>query len=759
MLQRLIAKKRLLIIIFSIFLLAFRLKDLLPIEDHFTWDGPGHKVLLRIFIQLSSNFLAEGYVEDWFGGFPAFRFYPPFFSFLGAIPYWVGFDLDTSFRIAIILSIMVFISGYTYFVSYFLNPILTFSALFLYLSFQGDPTLAVSLPGVWGGNFPSLLGTGLAYFSIGSILRSNCFSNNFESKYLYFGLASISLLGYSHFLSFIFCYMLVFLYFLFQIKKIFHMESPKKWIVLLVIILPIFIAYPSLYGPIFNSIESSGDTLFSPYPFIETLLGFNHSSYRLTDLIVQPLRIIPGIFIIGIIFFKKKNSTDLFLVSSLVLLFFLCQDISISRIFYFTKIHFYRAWDLFLGFYFLIGVLGFSKLLNHFKIDYSIYAISLLSLLFLGYRYQSDPVDNSIYDYFNKSIQQINMKPTDHLLSEVTTSYPWSKSPHKVLSWIQEKGIYSQNGLMLESSWTPFVDRLYLPMQNEKDFVWGFQDPRRSFNLIMPKEELSLRYLHERKISHILTKTNSFRKNFSFLNKFNKNQYNLFEEIDNPIKILSTTNSENIESSYNNINKKEILGLVRISTTLGNTKKEVPQDFFLKSFNLLQDQNYKNFTFVDLDPYWREMQNSNFQHAVAGILIYNPENFSIVETIPIEKWKQNILNQNQNINFLTNDIQKNGNLIESDSDCYPVVFNQSYFPELELNLSQQTNKSLQFYRTQFNQTLVCLNQDQFNLVHLNSLYLPSFLGRIKFFGMIFTFLFWLVSSIFVYKKTSALGKL
>jgi uncharacterized membrane protein len=485
MLQRLIAEKRLLIIIFSIFLLAFRLKDLLLIEDHFTWDGPGHKVLLQIFIQLSSDFLAEGYVKDWFGGFPAFRFYPPFFSFLGAIPYWVGFDLDTSFRIAIILSVLVLIIGYTYFVSYFLNPILTISALFLYLSFQGDPTLGVSLPGVWGGNFPSLLGTGLVYFSIGSILRSNCFSNNLDSKHLFFGIASISLLGYSHFLSFIFCYMIIFLYCLFQIKEIVLIQSPKRWILLIILTLPILIALPSLYGPIFNSSETSGETLFSPYLFFETLIGFNHSYFKLTDILVQPLRIIPFIFILGIIFFKKKNLTELFLFTSMILLFFLCQDISISRIFHFTKVHFYRTWDLFLGFYYLIGVLGLSRLLAKFKMDSSLYLVSVLSLLFLGYRYQSDdPVDNSIRDSFEKSIHRVNIEPTNYLLSEATTSYPWNKSPHKSLSWIQEKGIRSQNGLMLESSWTPFVDRLYLPMQNENDFVWGFQDPRRSLKLV-----------------------------------------------------------------------------------------------------------------------------------------------------------------------------------------------------------------------------------------------------------------------------------
>lgn len=107
------------------------------------------------------------------------------------------------------------------------------------------------------------------------------------------------------------------------------------------------------------------------------------------------------------------------------------------------------------------------------------------------------------------------------------------------------------------------------------------------------------------------------------------------------------------------------------------------------------------------------MQNSNFRHVVSRILIYNPENFSIVENIPVEKWKQSIRIHNQSINN-NKDLSKKINSIDTDSDCNPVVYNQSYFPELQLKISQQTNSNFLLYRTNFNQTYICLNHDLIN---------------------------------------------
>ena len=133
--------------------LFFKISNLVSITDSQTWDGSGHKVLLNIFIQLSSQFLAEGYVDDWFGGFPAFRFYPSFFAFLGSLAFHLGLDLDTSFRVSIWMTVLVLIVGYYYLVRAFLKPVFAISALFLYLSFQGPPTLGTSFAGIWGGNF------------------------------------------------------------------------------------------------------------------------------------------------------------------------------------------------------------------------------------------------------------------------------------------------------------------------------------------------------------------------------------------------------------------------------------------------------------------------------------------------------------------------------------------------------------------------------------------------------------------------------
>lgn len=738
-------------IIFSISIAAvvFKFSSIATLYDYQTWDGPGHKVLLNIFIKLSSQFLAEGYVDDWFGGFPAFRYYPSFFAFLGSLPFHLGFDIDTSLRLSIWLTALILLAGYYYFASTFLNIILSFSALFLYLSFQGPPTLGSSFAGIWGGNFPSLLGTGLSFFSLGSLLRIHLKSEKIDYANLCFFFFSLCLLGFTHYLNFIFTYLIVSIYIIIFFLKIFLDDSKQNKIsknafgILLISFFALIVVLPSFYGPIFQSSESSGETLLVIYPFIENILGINTSSNQVNELLISPVKLIPLFLSVGIIFFKRVNYKYTFLILSYVCLFIISQDLSVPKILFYSNIHFYRAWDIFLGIHFIVSMIGLSQIFKKYNLENTIFALSVICLFFLGYKYKDNNFDSNIYKQWNNEISQYKFNENEYVFIEETTKFPWDHSPHKALSWMQSRKINTVNGLMVESSWTPYVNRLYIPFRNNFNFIWGHQDPYITYELEKPSLETTIEYLNKRNITKVISKTQVFDNDIQSLITIDSDyhvQLTKKDTSDSNITIHSI-----IQNNSNSLKKEPlIIGLIRESTILNYTDKKKPIDFFIESFKL-QNEFPKDSIFIDLDAYWKSKQILKYSIPFHKVIIYSSDRFKVKEELTLKEWDKFIFDNNKRI-FPNLESYK-----KSRDNCEANLINQSYFPDLYLD---SISKNLMF-RTHFNQTLVCgLEKEKLNLQELHFQF-PILLGRLKFLLMIFISFFWLVSGFALFKKTNA----
>jgi len=678
--------KRIAIYILFILLLVYRFRSLFLLDESVSWDAPGHKILIGIFSKLGKEFLAEGYVEDWFGGFPAFRFYPPAFSLIGSLPHWLGWNLDLSLRFAVLVTIVILSLGYVYFTSVFLPTEIAFVSLFLYASFSGSPVLGASFAGVWGGNFPSLLGSGLTYFAIGSWIR---YTRNRHPKHLVICVLSLSLLGYTHYLGFIFCYFILFVLFLF------HKDNPEKKKNFIFLFLPVLFALPSLYGPIFQGNENLGETLFAYYPFLQTMFGETESDSVLKQFLLTPARMIPFLFLIGVFLsFQNIKENGPYIIVCFVF-FLMTQDVSFVKFFSFTKIHFYRSWDLFLGIFYMLAVKGFWEYKPTISTKYALYGIGIIALILLGPKSFGSPLSPSAISD-SVSFLRKNIPPHSNLYLETTLSAPWNRSPHLALSWIYESDFKSDNGLMVESSWTPFVQRLYLPIQNENDFQWGFSDPRADYSLNFPSPEISIRFLQERNVDFLVSKTESFRNNFSFL-------------------------KEEVASSHHHLNLLKIpepggeikqipIGLVSIATVLGEETTNSPKEFFIESFLLTEQKTNEPVLYLDLNPIWNQIPVSEIQKDIPIIRIYDPKKHIIVETL---QKKQEI------------------------PECNSKVISKSYFGSLK------PESNLQLYRTQFNQTFVCLRDEK-----PQNLYLPQSLGIVKFVGLILIFSGWITALVF-----------
>ncbi|WP_135354936.1 hypothetical protein [Leptospira kobayashii] len=678
--------KRITIYFFFILLIVYRFRSLFYLDDSVSWDGPGHKVLIGIFSKLGREFLAEGYVEDWFGGFPAFRFYPPAFSFIGSIPHWIGWDLDLSLRFAVISTVVILSLGYIYFVSAFLPTDLSFISLFLYASFSGSPVLGASFAGIWGGNFPSLLGSGLTYFVLGSWIR---YSKGRDWKHLIFALLSLSLLGYTHYLSFLFCYFILAVLFLMQTDSL---KKKESWIF---VFLPIVFALPSLYGPMFQGSENLGETLFAYYPFLQTMFGETEGDSVLKQFLLTPARVIPFLSLIGIFLSLRNLKENGPYIIVLFVFLLMTQDVSFVKFFSFTKIHFYRSWDLFLGIFYLLAIKGLWDYRSTTSTKYILYGIGIIALVLLGPRSFGSPLSSLAIDD-SVSFLRKNIPARSNVYVETTVSFPWNRSPHLSLSWIYESDFRSDNGLMVESSWAPFVQRLYLPVQNENDFNWGFSDPRADYSLNYPSPELSMRFLQARNIDFLITKTGSFKNNFSFLKE--------------EISFSSHLNILKVPKAQNDEREKKTIGLVSLATTLGEGKVNSPKEFFIESFLLAQNPANKSILYLDINPLWNQIPVSEMQKEISIIQIYDPKKHTVVETLEKQK--------------------------ETDT-CNPKIIPKSYFDSLK----SESDRIL--YRTQFNQIFVCLQNEKSQTV-----YLPQALGISKFIGLVLIFSGWALAFIF-----------
>ncbi|MCC5816442.1 MAG: hypothetical protein JJT78_16955 [Leptospira sp.] len=549
-----------------------------------TWDGPGHWVQLAIFSDMGKEFLGEKYVLDWFGGYPAFRYYPGFYYFLGSIPIWLGVSIDTSFSFITVFSVILLVGGLLFWSKFYFpqKSYLVWSVLFLYAGFLGTFKMGVGITGILGGNYPHLLGVAFSFWTLGYLIRKKY---NISAFFL-------SALAFTHYMGFLFTLIIVIFYFFIR----------KKKFKFLIFTIPLFLSIISFYGIIFYPHESSAEVQFAYFPLLETILGGFQQESFFEKLYFHSWQLIPlggflGIF--SILYIRKKNLIVLLpLFLSLVLFLFFIQDISVGRMFPEIKVHLYRSWDLFYATFCLLGVIGLGQIFRKFTI-----VILILSAVFFIFSMQRIYEIKDIYsnkmDKFDLNIENVNNK----LFVETSASGHWYLRPHSSLKLLKLKDIKSENGLMVESSWTPYVHRIYLPLEQENDFQWGFTSPRIREDLPPISINLVLDYLKLRGIEEIISKTSSFERNFQpILNLLSENKKSNQNWI--PIAIPKRQNNQLFDNTnVTDFFHKSYKYLVQIQE--GECEESL---FSICS----KDKKYHSKSYILLDTdYWEPIMNAN----------------------------------------------------------------------------------------------------------------------------------------------------
>lgn len=650
-------------------ILFLSLFDILSHDMKLTWDGPGHYVQLKIFSNLGKSFLAEGYSNEWFGGYPAFRYYAGYFYFLGSIPIWTGLDLSQALQIIVLFSVILWILGYLFFISYFLKNKFIWIALFFYLGFQGPSPMGVSLVGILGGNYTHTLGMAWGFLSLGFLIRKRFFE----------AFVFLTILSFTHYLNFVFFSILT-IFFLIENYLSYKMFRSLPWNYLIVLILvPI-----SFWGILLNPGESLAEPQFAYYPFLETILGGLSNQSLGHIFIASPLSIFPIFMLWGYLkTFKTNNTLAISILPWLSILFlFMTQDISFSRMFPNMGIHWYRSWDFFYSLFAALSAYGFSKVSYSKNLSYILLGLSLFFFLIQtkNINKEMQEIDQSS-QLLQKSfsLDKINslIDKNYRILLETTTHDKNHKLPHFSIIEYMNLNLPVDNGLMVESSLTPFLQRIYLPISNRNDFQWGFTDPRLKLNLPLPSKLVSERFLWERNIGYIDFKSQGFNKNFSNILLQNPSKDNFI-----PQKIIGVLS----ENSYYMI-KKDLN----------------PKDYLLEGF--LLTESFPDYYFLDISAHWN--LNSKI------------EDFPILDEI----WILN-LDRHEIVHHL-----------KSSKGCTAQIERSSYYPTIELKGIDST-----LFRTQFNTIAYCSDEKNRGIVEKiqqsdskgNKLTLPPLLGYLKF---------------------------
>lgn len=678
-------KKKWLDIVLGSFLFLLLISILSHDMKH-TWDGPGHFVQLKIFSNLGKYFLAEGYSNEWFGGYPAFRYYAGYFYFLGSIPIWMGLDISQALQIIVIFSVILWICGYMFFISHFLKNKFLWIGIFFYLGFQGPSPMGVSLVGILGGNLTHTLGMAWGFLSLGFLIRKRIFE----------ACVFLTILSFTHYLNFVF-FLLVTIFFFIQNYSSYRMLRSLSWNKFIVLILvPI-----SFWGILMNPGESLSESQFAYYPFLETILGGLSNQSLGHIFISSPILAFPIFMIWGYLqTFKANNNLAISILPWVSLLFlFMTQDISFSRMFPNIGIHWYRSWDIFYSLFAALSAYGFSKISYSKNISYVLLGLSLFFFLIQTKNINKEMQEIDRSSQFLQKTFSLDKKNslTDNnyrILLETTTYEQNSKLPHSSIIEYAKLQLPIDNGLMVESSLTPYLQRIYLPISNSMDFQWGFTDPRLKLNLPLPSKSVSERFLWERNIGYVDFKTPELKKNFADIFVHNPNTNKFI-----PQKIIGLLS----ENSYYKI-KKDLK----------------PKEYLLEGF--LLTESFPEYYFLDLSAHW------NLKSQI--------EDFPIVDEI----WIIN-LDRHEVVHHL-----------KDARRCTAQIERSSFYPSIEIKGIHST-----LFRTQFNTIAYCSDEKNTRIVEKihqsdregSKLTIPPFLGYLKFliYCSITFFLFLYTSSI------------
>ncbi|PJZ46413.1 hypothetical protein CH361_04800 [Leptospira brenneri] len=576
------------------------------------WDTPGHIVLSLEFQKLLGNFQATGWSDIWFGGFPIFYFYPPFFYL---IPTVLSFVLGVSMEVAVYHAMFFVICFLSYAIFQFskvfffgkhnpiIQTILGFISILFYLNYAGDGLQGTSLVGIIEGTFISSFSHALLLLAFCELEKFRI--TNVKSHIIRFtGLVSI--LFYSHLLTTVFFFMAFCLYLAIRRKEV--LKFKKTYLVSFFCIL--FLVWPVITNYAFYSIYTSGIYYGFSYPPLLSILGPDIYNLAIKnkelggsiyiEYIIQLLSTgrFVSFFAILLLAFNFKNfaSRKRFQFTFAMVLFFLwlSLDHSFGYIFPNFKIHTYRAFDLFyLGFSLLFSYALFVYAKNiSGKLIRKVFLFSTLIieiLIFLNF----DPFLHQQYngpfrDERKIGSDQLTYASLEQILSlipkgslvqpEVLRMKEFAGSPHYILPLLYKLGLKNNMGLTVESSlyatllfnWQEFCFR--------NSFRWGTDvDWRDSLYIFGDRNSnlfLYLDFLRRSGVEYMFGSSPEFKEYI----KINQNRLQVIADLD-PFVLVKLEDPKD----YN-----EIAPVAIINSNLLTESKSMHAVDFIKLSNYFQ---------------------------------------------------------------------------------------------------------------------------------------------------------------------------
>ncbi|MCE9600001.1 MAG: hypothetical protein K8S54_18720 [Spirochaetia bacterium] len=499
--------------------LAVKLSFYFSSEPLTGWDTPGQLHMARTYNEFFSTFDSIGYDHNWFLGFPAFYFYPPFLYFcIAQIRLLTGSFLpfEFAFNVGMFFTLIFFCFAYLKLSLLLLTSepkpetdsesargrfaamILAALGLVWYLSYPGDGLQGTALVGFLGG---TVVGT----FAHGLILMALYFLETFRRNRSYARaiqfMITAGLVAYTHALSTVFFTITLILYF-FILRKSFSART-----ILVLSGVPLLLAAPIFLLFARYSAYSSGVSIVTYYPPVLSILGTDFYE-RISEgggLLRQILAGFKWLNLVVILLFvfqigraiagKIQISLERVLLSASLLLLWIATDTSLAFIFPTPGVHWYRAFDLAWGIGTMVAIAGVARTSDksnavlRVRLDFLLLALFTISFgRFLFW----DPVSHEKYESMRlyghtQSTQQLevflqSLPQGTVILPEKIRGRKLFGSPHFFDYLIRKYGHRNALGLMVESSLGPIVTYGYLLRSLPETFVWGI-DARKATSI------------------------------------------------------------------------------------------------------------------------------------------------------------------------------------------------------------------------------------------------------------------------------------
>lgn len=469
------------------------------------WDTPGHIVLAKEFAKLVPSGSATGWSDVWFGGFPIFYFYPPFYYLLVyCIHSLFSVTIESAFSISVFLTIvLLFFAIYSFSKQFlwslypkYIRILLGFSAVLFYFNYAGDGLQGTSLVGIVEGTVISSFAHSLIFLGLVALDKYRKSSKSFHLV-IFVGLTSVIL--YSHLLSSVFYSLILFLYCVEY--QSFVIQNTKRLTLAALIIL--FLVLPVAYNYIRFSEYTSGVFYGYSYPPLLSILGkdvydsalkASTNGENLTLAFIVELfssgRWLSFVALVLLAFHLRKfhsSPRSKFITTVLLVFFWLSLDYSLGYILPNIKIHNYRAFDCFFISFSILFPLSIRSISGKRKLPlfFLIYFVLIIQyFLFLSFnptKYQGydsplwkDSRKTEELALYQRLAEKLRSLPAKALVQpEIIKSKLMFGTPHFWLPLLYDAGVRNNLGLTVESSYYSTLVFNWQEFGFSQTFRWG----------------------------------------------------------------------------------------------------------------------------------------------------------------------------------------------------------------------------------------------------------------------------------------------